>query len=264
MMFLSRTLFSLVMALLLLDVAIGGVVPLGAQQPQGSPWQSPGSPGGMFPAPLGAQQPQVSPWQPAGPGMFPNGFGVLVPLPGAPLQPTPFQLAPGIPPGLGLPGQAARPVVRQCAAEASWQRAPVAPQPLPATPPPQEVARLPQSSPQDIERSSQQLLSHLRQVRTQEVESSQDKGVTASPSQREPDGSRLQGQTQPQGQMGAGGVSSPFFQEPLSPVELSFGDLRQFGYSVFSFPVSTFAPVDDVPVGPDYVLATAWSSTCRE
>jgi protein involved in polysaccharide export with SLBB domain len=30
--------------------------------------------------------------------------------------------------------------------------------------------------------------------------------------------------------------------------------LRQFGYSQFSSPVSTFAPVDDVPVGPDYVI----------
>lgn len=31
-------------------------------------------------------------------------------------------------------------------------------------------------------------------------------------------------------------------------------DLRQFGYDVFREPASTFAPVSDVPVGPDYVL----------
>ena len=31
-------------------------------------------------------------------------------------------------------------------------------------------------------------------------------------------------------------------------------DLRQFGYSLFSGPVSTFAPVGDVPVGADYIL----------
>ncbi|MBM4028141.1 MAG: hypothetical protein FJ280_22515 [Planctomycetes bacterium] len=30
--------------------------------------------------------------------------------------------------------------------------------------------------------------------------------------------------------------------------------LRQFGYEVFTRPVSTFAPVTDVPVGPDYVI----------
>src|SRR5207237_6679000 len=30
--------------------------------------------------------------------------------------------------------------------------------------------------------------------------------------------------------------------------------LRQYGYSIFSASVSTFAPVDDIPVGPDYVL----------
>jgi protein involved in polysaccharide export with SLBB domain len=31
-------------------------------------------------------------------------------------------------------------------------------------------------------------------------------------------------------------------------------DLRQFGYDMFREPVSTFAPVTDVPVGPDYIL----------
>src|SRR4029450_10753796 len=30
--------------------------------------------------------------------------------------------------------------------------------------------------------------------------------------------------------------------------------LRQYGYSMFAGNVSTFAPVDDIPVGPDYVL----------
>lgn len=31
-------------------------------------------------------------------------------------------------------------------------------------------------------------------------------------------------------------------------------DLRQFGYDLFRQPPSTFAPVDNIPVGPDYVL----------
>jgi protein involved in polysaccharide export with SLBB domain len=30
--------------------------------------------------------------------------------------------------------------------------------------------------------------------------------------------------------------------------------LRQFGYDIFRIPASTFAPVEDVPVGPEYVL----------
>lgn len=58
--------------------------------------------------------------------------------------------------------------------------------------------------------------------------------------------------------------------ESLSSVETSFrksllvstpiedgeqlNDLRQFGYSLFNRNISTFAPVEDVPVGPDYVL----------
>lgn len=37
------------------------------------------------------------------------------------------------------------------------------------------------------------------------------------------------------------------------PVELS-GQMRQFGYNVFRGPASTFAPVENLPVGPDYVL----------
>jgi protein involved in polysaccharide export with SLBB domain len=30
--------------------------------------------------------------------------------------------------------------------------------------------------------------------------------------------------------------------------------LEQFGYNLFQAPASTFAPVDNVPVGPSYVL----------
>jgi protein involved in polysaccharide export with SLBB domain len=43
---------------------------------------------------------------------------------------------------------------------------------------------------------------------------------------------------------------------PPEPTYLGpFGmPLRQYGYSMFAGNVSTFAPVDDIPVGPDYVL----------
>lgn len=60
------------------------------------------------------------------------------------------------------------------------------------------------------------------------------------------------------------GVPSVSPTEPLSTVEISFnipvfpgqltGELRQYGYSLFANPISTFAPVEDVPVGPDYIL----------
>jgi len=65
-----------------------------------------------------------------------------------------------------------------------------------------------------------------------------------------------------------GSTSNPtpvLFYEPLSTIEAAFqqtpafsgesgNDLRQYGYSLFASPVSTFAPVEDVPVGPDYIL----------
>src|SRR5437867_6169358 len=52
-----------------------------------------------------------------------------------------------------------------------------------------------------------------------------------------------QQQTQPQG-----AASDPAFLGPFGT------PLRQYGYAMFAANVSTFAPVDDIPVGPDYVL----------
>src|SRR3989454_30557 len=44
-------------------------------------------------------------------------------------------------------------------------------------------------------------------------------------------------------------------QQMLPPMLGPFGTpLRQYGYAMFASNVSTFAPVDDIPVGPDYVL----------
>ena len=44
-------------------------------------------------------------------------------------------------------------------------------------------------------------------------------------------------------------------QQMLPPMLGPFGaPLRQYGYAMFASNVSTFAPVDDIPVGPDYVL----------
>jgi len=60
-------------------------------------------------------------------------------------------------------------------------------------------------------------------------------------------------------------VVDPFFYEPISSVEAAFHEvsffkgsgsrqLRQFGYSLFESPTSTFSAVENVPVGPDYIL----------
>ncbi|MCI0371796.1 MAG: SLBB domain-containing protein [candidate division NC10 bacterium] len=46
-------------------------------------------------------------------------------------------------------------------------------------------------------------------------------------------------------------VSQDAFQAPPTVISR---DLAQFGYSLFQGPASTFAPVTDVPVGPDYVV----------
>ncbi len=62
----------------------------------------------------------------------------------------------------------------------------------------------------------------------------------------------------------------PRVEEVPSPIETTFQTimgveaaqrLRQFGYDVFQLPASTFAPVEDVPVGPDYVLGPGDSLT---
>jgi len=46
------------------------------------------------------------------------------------------------------------------------------------------------------------------------------------------------------------------FQQPydVSVPQIIPRELKQFGYDLFAAPSSTFAPVTDVPVGPDYVL----------
>jgi protein involved in polysaccharide export with SLBB domain len=67
--------------------------------------------------------------------------------------------------------------------------------------------------------------------------------------------------------------ATPGQEEPLSAVERDYEEsaepstplaerrLRQFGYDVFRAPATTFAPVEDVPVGPDYILGPGDSLT---
>ena len=63
-------------------------------------------------------------------------------------------------------------------------------------------------------------------------------------------------QFQPQAQAQYQALLRQNVQDPTSQSNLGpFGaPLRQYGYSMFAANVSTFAPVDDIPVGPDYVL----------
>ncbi len=49
-------------------------------------------------------------------------------------------------------------------------------------------------------------------------------------------------------------VQASMNPRPPADASGSQGLLRQFGYSLFSTSVSTFAPIEDVPVGPDYIL----------
>jgi len=65
----------------------------------------------------------------------------------------------------------------------------------------------------------------------------------------------------------------PGQEEPLSAIERDYEEsaepstpfaerrLRQFGYDVFRSPATTFAPVEDVSVGPDYILGPGDSLT---
>jgi len=54
------------------------------------------------------------------------------------------------------------------------------------------------------------------------------------------------------------GTQSQQLQQQITQEQAYLGPfgtpLRQYGYSMFAANVSTFAPVDDIPVGPDYVL----------
>ena len=75
----------------------------------------------------------------------------------------------------------------------------------------------------------------------------QQPGFQAQPGQQQ------LGSQQPGLQQQPGGQQQLLYQPPtmLGP----FGaPLRQYGYAMFASNVSTFAPVDDIPVGPDYVM----------
>jgi polysaccharide export outer membrane protein len=220
MRYFMRFASTLILATLLASLTLGGALPLQAQQFQPPQWQ-PGVP----------------------PGMFGDG-NVAQPQPAAPPSPPPSPYQPSqFDPRFRRAEEPPRPVVRQCAATAHWPRAPATPpQPRPATPPPQVVGAPQQPAPQEAARP--------RPVRPQGVGSLTTQDLTAATPPQQVLTPAQASTPQP----GQAALSAFLVQEPISPIEQMFGELRQFGYTVFSSPVSTFAPVDDVPVGPDYIL----------
>ncbi len=118
--------------------------------------------------------------------------------------------------------------------------------PLPS---PQQLPS-PQSVPQI---SNQQAMPTQQPLQFQEPTSQQQQSQTAKPVQPEqPAQLYNQASTQPK----------PSTQEPSYFEEYIKGtlpstistNLKQFGYNLFSNPPSTFAPANNVPVGPDYVI----------
>ena len=97
----------------------------------------------------------------------------------------------------------------------------------PQAPTPEPLRQLPQSAPALGARQLQERLQFL-ETKLQELADAEQQGRSGTRGDRGADRA----------------VSYDPFATPL----------RQYGYSTFAANVSTFAPVDDVPVGPDYVI----------
>ena len=103
----------------------------------------------------------------------------------------------------------------------------------------------------------QQQLALQQRLAQQQPGSQQQQGLQQ---QQQPGSQQQQGfqqQQQPGSQQQPGDRSQLASQPPYQPPAMlgPYGaPLRQYGYAMFASNVSTFAPVDDIPVGPDYVL----------
>src|SRR5439155_18108056 len=97
-----------------------------------------------------------------------------------------------------------------------------------------------QSSQQQPRQSQFQSQFNEQQPNQQRLELQQQPGVQPPPPQQQSSDRAPQ-------------ISEPPYQPPamLGPYG---APLRQYGYTMFASNVSTFAPVDDIPVGPDYVM----------
>ena len=182
-----------------------------------------------------AQPPMVQrPAGPAGPNVCQPGSGTrayqTVSIPRArAVEPLPFQQGP---PGATV----AQVTVSQ---GAPGPQTHVGPQPLTETRSP-NVGPAP-AAPEVEELSRIEAGFNLDPVRMEQIGSVQP-ATTQSPQQAQ--------------QAALAYQTRPITLDQTSPAYLGpFGaPLRQYGYSMFAANVSTFAPVDDIPVGPDYVL----------
>ncbi len=84
------------------------------------------------------------------------------------------------------------------------------------------------------------------------------RGIGQDPRQPAAADSRGAGRASESSEIELSRIEAAFTGEALQPLAgtqaLATQPLRQYGYAVFASDVSTFAPVDDFPVGPDYVL----------
>lgn len=109
-------------------------------------------------------------------------------------------------------------------------------------------------------------------------QSTMSTAVALARKQREAGQDQTKGREPASGATNNNGAPPWAMVEPLSAIEAAFNqpvfsdqpiqELRQFGYSLFANPISTFAPMEDVPVGPDYILGPGddmliriWGST---
>lgn len=199
--------------------------------------------------------PQVPQWQPqGGQGLTPgsqSSSSDLSQISPRYCGPVPLTRAPSLPPQLAVPGPTGTiPVQVPQNPQGPWLGSPPEAggfqesgvfQPTGSQLRSDQPKVSPMVSPMDVERLKERVIQLEAMVR----KSPEDSTLT-----------QKAGNTQ---------QTMPAFYEPLSMIEAAFQqvpilpgearrEIRQYGYSLFASPVSTFAPVLDVPVGPDYIL----------
>jgi polysaccharide biosynthesis/export protein len=203
------------------------------------------------------QLPQQAPTQmiqrpvgPVGPNVCQPGIGArpyqTVSIPRArPAEPSPFAQSPFL--------QQQPPPATVTQVTVSQGPPGAAPQVTPATDMRTPQAPLPQSTTEVDELSRIEAGFNMDPVRLQQVGGVQQAGMP----QTRPAGGVQQagGLPQPVPSLALGQQRQGVLDQPNPAFLGPFGaPLRQYGYSMFAASVSTFAPVDDIPVGPDYVL----------
>ena len=100
----------------------------------------------------------------------------------------------------------------------------------------------------DLQQQFQQIQKQLQQIQSQ-LDSDQGNKTSAGNLQNE---SALNGSSQPKAAEKISEIEQFFDRE--TPIANSVSTIKQFGYDLFNNPVTTFAPGNEVPVTPDYVI----------